>query len=53
MPMKNAHRVGFDLEDKQYIRFKKRLIDDRKEMSELLRELVINYLSKDANSQDR
>lgn len=45
-PLKNGHRVGFDLDDRTYRLFKKKLIDDGLEITECMRRLVEEYLRK-------
>ncbi len=39
-------RIGVDLDEKIYIEFKKKATEERKQMTELLREFIMAYLSK-------
>ena len=39
-------RIGVDLEEKIYIEFKKKATEERKQMTEILREFIQKYISK-------
>ncbi len=39
-------RVGVDLEEKIYIKFKQKATEERKNMTELFREFIMEYLKK-------